>query len=185
MRAKPRLKEKQGKEARTSKIDGEKHRCSRLDTMIQLHGGRDTETGWDTGHLPGSSREAEHNCCGRKTNNQKVDCGNEHDDAQGFACGSLVHPAISRISTSNKERHILNRHSKPKKCDFEFRFCRKCYKPPQNTKSSFSRREKNRVIYSTQPGIQTAKNIEVTSSCLLYTSPSPRDRQKSRMPSSA
>ena len=28
-------------------------------------------------------------------------------------------------------------------------------------------------------------SIEVTSSCLLYTSPSPRDRQKSRMPSSA
>ena len=27
--------------------------------------------------------------------------------------------------------------------------------------------------------------IELTSPCLLYTSPSPRDRQKSRMPSSA
>ena len=29
------------------------------------------------------------------------------------------------------------------------------------------------------------KNLAVTSVCLLYTSPSPRDRQKSRMPSSA
>ena len=29
------------------------------------------------------------------------------------------------------------------------------------------------------------KNVGVSDSCLLYTSPSPRDRQKSRMPSSA
>ena len=29
------------------------------------------------------------------------------------------------------------------------------------------------------------KNQEMNTSCLLYTSPSPRDRQKSRMPSSA
>ena len=28
-------------------------------------------------------------------------------------------------------------------------------------------------------------NVDVIASCLLYTSPSPRDRQKSRMPSSA
>ena len=96
MRAKSRLKDNQGKEARTSKIETEKHRYPRLDTVIQLHNERDTETGWDTGHLPESSREAEHNCCGQKNNNQKVDCGDEHGDAQGFSCGSLVHPAISR-----------------------------------------------------------------------------------------
>ena len=29
------------------------------------------------------------------------------------------------------------------------------------------------------------KNKQIDKSCLLYTSPSPRDRQKSRMPSSA
>ena len=29
------------------------------------------------------------------------------------------------------------------------------------------------------------KHMDADSSCLLYTSPSPRDRQKSRMPSSA
>ena len=29
------------------------------------------------------------------------------------------------------------------------------------------------------------KSLEILKSCLLYTSPSPRDRQKSRMPSSA
>ena len=28
-------------------------------------------------------------------------------------------------------------------------------------------------------------NVEISNLCLLYTSPSPRDRQKSRMPSSA
>ena len=33
------------------------------------------------------------------------------------------------------------------------------------------------------PGMQAT--AEVTGGCLLYTSPSPRDRQKSRMPSSA
>ena len=33
------------------------------------------------------------------------------------------------------------------------------------------------------PGIEPSKPEAVT--CLLYTSPSPRDRQKSRMPSSA
>jgi aspartate/glutamate racemase len=32
---------------------------------------------------------------------------------------------------------------------------------------------------------ETEKRGEIISTCLLYTSPSPRDRQKSRMPSSA
>ena len=127
------------------------------DTEIQLYRERDTETGWGTRHLPASGREAEHNCCGRKINNQKAGYRDEHGVTQGLTCGCFTHPTICRSST-------INRHSKPKKCDFEFRFCQKCYKPPQNTKRGFSRREKNRVIYSTQPGIQTAKNIEVTSS---------------------
>ena len=35
------------------------------------------------------------------------------------------------------------------------------------------------------PGIETVKNNGQTSSCLLYTSPSPRDLSTSRMPSSA
>ena len=34
-------------------------------------------------------------------------------------------------------------------------------------------------------GEVAANTLNVASSCLLYTSPSPRDRQKSRMPSSA
>ena len=33
--------------------------------------------------------------------------------------------------------------------------------------------------------IEPGKSVTVLWSCLLYTSPSPRDRQKSRMPSSA
>ena len=35
------------------------------------------------------------------------------------------------------------------------------------------------------PVVQSDRGGEVTYHCLLYTSPSPRDRQKSRMPSSA
>ena len=232
MRSQPRLKEKQGKEVRTSKIITEKHRYPRLDTVIQLHREMDTEIGWDTRHLPALSREAEHNCYGRKTNNQKAGYRDEHSVTQRVRC--LTQPKSSSI---NRDRLQFNTPSKPKKCDFEFRFCQKCYKPPQNIKSGFLRQEKNGVIHSTQPNVQTAKNIEVTSSttkreiieatqintqtarlakiellnklnnnklntnnitailvhnlpdpdetCLLYTSPSPRDRQKSRMPSSA
>ena len=39
-------------------------------------------------------------------------------------------------------------------------------------------------VYETVQG-QGATGLEVLGGCLLYTSPSPRDRQKSRMPSSA
>ena len=113
-------------------------------------------------HLPALSREAKHNCYGRKTNNQKVGYRDEHGVAQRVGC--LTQPAISRSSSINRERLLFNTHSKPKKCDFEFRFCQKCYKPPQNIKSGFSRQEKNRLIHSTQPNVQTAKNIEVTGS---------------------
>ena len=35
------------------------------------------------------------------------------------------------------------------------------------------------------PTVMPPKNWETVTGCLLYTSPSPRDRQKSRMPSSA
>ena len=37
----------------------------------------------------------------------------------------------------------------------------------------------------THSSVITLMNIMVRKGCLLYTSPSPRDRQKSRMPSSA
>ena len=39
----------------------------------------------------------------------------------------------------------------------------------------------------TTDGLKTVSSLaqEVSNCCLLYTSPSPRDRQKSRMPSSA
>ena len=44
--------------------------------------------------LPTLSREAKHNCYGRKTNNQKVGYGDEHGVAQRVGC--LAQPAISR-----------------------------------------------------------------------------------------
>ena len=36
-----------------------------------------------------------------------------------------------------------------------------------------------------QEAAEVAASIDLSEACLLYTSPSPRDRQKSRMPSSA
>ena len=113
MRSQPRLKEKQGKEVRTSKIIAEKHRYPRLDTVIQLHSEMDTETGWDTGHLPALSREAEHNCYGRKTNNQKAGDRDKHSGTQRIRY--LTQPTISRSSSINRERLLFNTHSKPKK----------------------------------------------------------------------
>ena len=41
------------------------------------------------------------------------------------------------------------------------------------------------VAYSQATKLPYVKCDEETYNCLLYTSPSPRDRQKSRMPSSA
>ena len=40
------------------------------------------------------------------------------------------------------------------------------------------------VVYGNNPDLINAAD-ELSKLCLLYTSPSPRDRQKSRMPSSA
>ena len=41
------------------------------------------------------------------------------------------------------------------------------------------------ILYQFLSSIRQADGNLLTDSCLLYTSPSPRDRQKSRMPSSA
>ena len=44
----------------------------------------------------------------------------------------------------------------------------------------------NQVLYSSNPDLQVPiASVTKLMTCLLYTSPSPRDRQKSRMPSSA
>ena len=43
----------------------------------------------------------------------------------------------------------------------------------------------NDVATTEQAGVDFLNNLYNTRDCLLYTSPSPRDRQKSRMPSSA
>ena len=42
-----------------------------------------------------------------------------------------------------------------------------------------------RIVYGALEQVQTKTGKEPIEVCLLYTSPSPRDRQKSRMPSSA
>ena len=41
------------------------------------------------------------------------------------------------------------------------------------------------IHYGNISSFENAYMEEINNSCLLYTSPSPRDRQKSRMPSSA
>ena len=41
------------------------------------------------------------------------------------------------------------------------------------------------ILMPGENGIETAKEIRQYDNCLLYTSPSPRDRTRSRMPSSA
>ena len=49
----------------------------------------------------------------------------------------------------------------------------------------FAPKEKEMAHYFKYHEEEILKDIEEYVSCLLYTSPSPRDRQKSRMPSSA
>ena len=48
-----------------------------------------------------------------------------------------------------------------------------------------SRNDKNNPTRSDSVGERDPKKVGQSTACLLYTSPSPRDRQKSRMPSSA
>ena len=43
----------------------------------------------------------------------------------------------------------------------------------------------NSAVSSAKLGTNSVQTAKLASGCLLYTSPSPRDRQKSRMPSSA
>ena len=45
--------------------------------------------------------------------------------------------------------------------------------------------EKYKTVYEGGEGEIVEKKSRFIATCLLYTSPSPRDRQKSRMPSSA
>ena len=46
-------------------------------------------------------------------------------------------------------------------------------------------KSKYRIVSPALPGFGESHKAPSLNSCLLYTSPSPRDRQKSRMPSSA
>ena len=45
--------------------------------------------------------------------------------------------------------------------------------------------DKDISLYINSPGGSISAGMAIHDTCLLYTSPSPRDRQKSRMPSSA
>ena len=43
----------------------------------------------------------------------------------------------------------------------------------------------SRRVFNAGYGVKSMRDIEMVIGCLLYTSPSPRDRTRSRMPSSA
>ena len=62
-------------------------------------------------------------------------------------------------------------------------------KKPQTTRNRIQTVytcDEGQIVFLDTPGIHKAKNkLGEYMVCLLYTSPSPRDRQKSRMPSSA
>ena len=49
----------------------------------------------------------------------------------------------------------------------------------------FVRANYNKILYEFEKGVADAKKHYFHKLCLLYTSPSPRDRTRSRMPSSA
>ena len=53
-------------------------------------------------------------------------------------------------------------------------------------KSDLTRQDADKIVSETLNNCDDGElYLEESKSCLLYTSPSPRDRQKSRMPSSA
>ena len=58
-----------------------------------------------------------------------------------------------------------------------------CSNGKQATFNFYENKSNNWLIYFQGGGV--AANADMYKGCLLYTSPSPRDRQKSRMPSSA
>ena len=78
---------------------------------------------------------------------------------------------IETSETDVKEKKLSNDVTEDKEKDYEY-----------------TRAELYRLIDQGQEAVQGALEVAQESghpSCLLYTSPSPRDRQKSRMPSSA
>ena len=54
-----------------------------------------------------------------------------------------------------------------------------------NTFNADGREDRESGLHRDGGGVLTLRIYEVNKPCLLYTSPSPRDRQKARMPSSA
>ena len=56
---------------------------------------------------------------------------------------------------------------------------------PHNTNENTPERHFERVTAEKFEFLDSQSSSELPNICLLYTSPSPRDRQKSRMPSSA
>ena len=104
------------------------------------------------------------------------DGGTSQTSSPSYIVRSLESPLLPKVKTHSSNRHSkrkfltdrlfadINEYSMPKDADR--------LSPPDLTKSQ-----------STPAGLQTVVNYQ--QGCLLYTSPSPRDRTRSRMPSSA
>ena len=95
-------------------------------------------------------------------------------------------------SLMHKEKKILHKIKSLTGVDVEIMAARSIAKAFDKLKLPYDRTEKSKEPSFTKNFLQNhphelAKSIAEARSqtCLLYTSPSPRDRQKSRMPSSA
>ena len=80
------------------------------------------------------------------------------------------------ISIANDISDLLLEFPKHERFDLSSQISRCSVSMPSNIAEGSSRTDKSFSHFL---------DISLGSSCLLYTSPSPRDRQKSRMPSSA
>ena len=99
------------------------------------------------------------------------------------------HPLIEHLLSGSKDgvlgKHDVNNAAKTFACS-RYKILRvwKRYKQQKADGAVIDLRNR-RYQNSGRKGIDTAKTLEIIESCLLYTSPSPRDLSTSRMPSSA
>ena len=113
-----------------------------------------------------------------------------HVSVDGDCLGSSIALALA-LTSMNKQVHILSEAPVPGSLEFlpgkEF----VVKQLPENFKPDLSISvdcgDKERFIdrEAVYDSAEITANIDHHRTCLLYTSPSPRDRQKSRMPSSA
>ena len=117
-----------------------------------------------------------------------------HASSQGLAPVSLIDAAATHLAIAVVEvvkLLKLRRVPRPSEDDFSFESTNDATalsSPPSGLKPLHTRSALSPPAHSAPPLAPSSRRPSATahaSPCLLYTSPSPRDRQKSRMPSSA